>query len=217
MRIIPSIASARMLNIEDSLRRLSGCSSLHLDIEDGNFIPNITFGIKTIREISRASDIPLNAHLMVTNPEKYITPLGECGVKEIAFHLESSPYPLEIIHKIKRMGMKAGLAYNFATAIENGEAFFDDIDFLLVMTSEADGEDQRFRQSSLKRIRCARKLLGSKKPLWVDGGVGEKELPLVYGAGADTAVMGRAVVSDSNPVEKMKHLESLILERGHME
>ena len=93
MRIIPSIASAGMLNIESTLKKLGEAGTLHIDIEDGNFIPNITFGMKTVKEISKATKLSLNAHLMVTNPLAYIKPLAECGVKEAAFHLSRRRFP----------------------------------------------------------------------------------------------------------------------------
>lgn len=208
MRIIPSIASAGMLNIESTIMKLGETGSLHLDIEDGNFVPNITFGLKTVREISRAAKLPLNVHLMVTNPMDYIRSLAECGVKEVAFHLESSLYPLEVIREIKGYGMKAGMAFNFATPVVNGEVFKKELDFFLIMTSEPDGENQVFRESSLKRIRQARRLAGKDKSVWTDGGIGERELAMVCRAGADTAIMGRAVVQAEDPEERLYYFQN---------
>ena len=210
MRIIPSIASAGMLNIESTLKKLGEAGTLHIDIEDGNFIPNITFGMKTVKEISKATKLSLNAHLMVTNPLAYIRPLAECGVKEAAFHLESSPYPLEVIREIKKYGMKAGLAFNFSTPVFHGEPFIEDLDFLLIMTSEPDGGNQSFRKSSLKRIYQARQLAGTEKSVWVDGGIGENELFMVCQAGADTAVMGRAVVQAKQPKERLSYFHMMM-------
>ena len=208
-RIIPSIASSDPLNIERTLRLLGDRGSLHLDIEDGNFIPNITFGMKTVRAIHRATSLPLNAHLMVTNPMDYLAAMAECGVTELCFHVESHPYPLQILNRIKSLGMKAGLAFNFSTPVSAAEPFCDDADFLLIMTSEEDGKGQIFHPRSLKRIAEARRMLAPEKSVWVDGGIGEAELPLVCGAGADTVIMGRAVVNAEDPWERIRYFTDL--------
>lgn len=208
-RITPSIASSNMLNIERTLQLLGTEGSLHIDIEDGNFIPNITFGMKTVQAIHQATPLPLNAHLMVTNPLDYVQPLAKQGVTELCFHIESTPYPLQVLNRIRALGMKAGLAFNFATPIASAEPFFDDVDFILIMTSEEDDKGQIFHPSSLKRIRQARQLLPKGKSIWVDGGVGEAQLPLVCEAGADTAVMGRAVVKDPDPLGRIRYFTNL--------
>ena len=208
-RITPSIASSNMLNIERTLKLLGTEGSLHIDIEDGNFIPNITFGMKTVQAIHQATPLPLNAHLMVTNPMDYIRPLAEQGVNELCFHIESTPYPLQVLNRIRSYGMKAGLAFNFATPIASAEPFFNDVDFILIMTSEEDDKGQIFHPGSLKRISQARRLLPAGKSIWVDGGIGEEQLPLVCQAGADTAVMGRAVVKAEEPLERIRYFTNL--------
>ena len=208
--ILPSIASADMLCIERTLQRLGDRGRLHLDIEDGNFVPNITFGMKTVRAISQNTKLSLNAHLMVTNPMLYIDDMADCGIKELAVHSEACPYPLEAMAYIRSKGMQAGLALNFNTPIAVLEPFIEDMDFLLIMTAEPDGEGQRFRSSSLRRIAAARAMLGEAGSIWVDGGIGEAELPLVCSTGASTVVMGRAVVSYEDPLARMEYLKTLI-------
>jgi len=209
IEILPSIASADMLSIQRTLDRLGNDGRLHLDMEDGNFIPNITFGMKTIRAISAYSGLSLNAHLMVTNPMLYIDDLAACGVKELSVHIEALPYPLEVLTYIRSKGMKAGLALNFITPVSVVEPFAEALDFLLIMTSEPDGGDQTFRASSLKRIAEARALLDPSVSIWVDGGIGEAQLPQVVAAGADTVVMGRAVVGHEDPKERIRYFTDM--------
>ena len=208
-RIIASLASSDPLCYGQTLRKLEGAGSVHIDIEDGNFIPNITFGLKTVQAVHRATTLPLNAHLMVTNPLEYLEPLRACGVTELCFHIESSRYPLQVLRLIKDLGMKAGLAFNFSTPIEAAAPFAADADFFLVMTSEEDGRGQLFHPSSLPRIQKARALLSPEKAVWVDGGIGEAQLPLVLRAGADTVVMGRAVVQADDPLARLRHFSAV--------
>ena len=208
-RIIASLASSDPLCYGETLRKLEGAGSLHIDIEDGNFIPNITFGLKTVQAVHRASPLPLNAHLMVTNPIDYLEPLQACGVTELCFHIESTRYPLQILNRIKGLGMKAGLAFNFSTPIEAAAPFAADADFFLIMTSEEDGRGQLFHPSSLPRIQKARALLGPEKAVWADGGIGDMQLPLVLRAGADTIVMGRAIVQSSDPLARLRQFSAV--------
>lgn len=210
IRIIPSIASASMLDLGATLQKLGTKGSLHLDIEDGNFIPNITFGLKMVRQCAAATTLPLNAHLMTTNPMQYIGPLAECGVTEVAVHIESVAYPLQVLNFIRSLGMRPGLAFNFSTLIRSADPFLRECDFLLLMTSEEDGQGQMFHPSALGRIQEARSLLPAEKSIWVDGGVGEAQLPLVAAAGADTVVMGRAVVQAEDPAERIAYFSHLV-------
>ena len=208
-RISASLASADPLCYGQTIQKLEGAGSLHIDIEDGNFIPNITFGLKTVQAVHRASPLPLNAHLMVTNPIDYLEPLQACGVTELCFHIESTRYPLQILNRIKSLKMKAGLAFNFSTPIEAAAPFAADADFFLVMTSEEDGRGQLFHPSSLPRIQKARALLGPEKAVWADGGIGDMQLPLVLRAGADTIVMGRAIVRSSDPLARLRQFSAV--------
>ena len=202
-RICPSIASAKQLEIANVLKKLNGEVSLHLDIEDGNFTPNITFGMKMVQEIAQTVSMPLNAHLMVTNPLDYIKPLADLGVSEIAFHLESSPYPFRVLQEIHRCGSKAGIALNLSTPVSRVSPLLEEMEFLLLMTAEEDGQGQRFRQASLPRLQEAKTLLDDRGSLWADGGIGEEQLPLVIEAGADTLVIGRAVMLAEHPLERI--------------
>ena len=207
--IVPSIASANPLNLQSELRRLGSYPLLHIDIEDGNFLPNITFGMKTVRAIAAASEAKLDAHLLVTAPKDYIDPLADCGIAMVSFHIEAAPYPADILNRIRRRGMKAGLAFNFKTSVREALPFVSCLDYVLIMTSEPDDGECLFCSAMLDKIREARSLLPRRISIWTDGGVGEKELPLVAAAGADTVVMGRAVWQADDPQTRLRQLQTL--------
>lgn len=193
IRVIPSIASADPLRLREEIQRVSGWPLLHIDIEDGNFVPNITFGERTIRAIASCAKQRLDAHILAYHPRRYLPLLQECGAERVAFHIEAARYPLEILGEIRRLGMKAGLALNFATGAEEIAVFSEFVDYVIVMTAEPDGLGQQFYPPILKKIRRLREILPKDKAIWADGGIGKKELALVEEAGADTAIMGRAV------------------------
>lgn len=204
VRILPSIASADQLCIADEMKRIEGTGYLHIDIEDGNFLPNITFGMKTVKAVCEGRRFEYDAHLLVTNPERYLDELHQCGVSKIAFHIEAAPYPLELLNRIRGYGMKAGLALNFKTPVQSVWPFIPALDYVLIMTSEPDGEGCRFYPRMLEKIAEARAMLPAGAELWVDGGIGKEELMKVLAAGADTAVMGRAIWGGGQPRERIR-------------
>ena len=207
--IIPSIASADQLRLSDELARLKDTPFLHIDIEDGNFLPNITFGMKTIRAVTNATAAATDAHLLVTNPSNYLEPLSRCGVGRVCFHIEAAPYPADLLNRIRRCGMKAGLAFNFKTSVREAIPFLSSLDYVLIMTSEPDDGECLFCEAILEKIREARALLPPHISIWVDGGVGEAQLPLVTEAGADTIIMGRAVWQAADPAAQIRRLEAM--------
>ena len=193
MHIVPSVASADPLRIAEQIGQLGPGSPLHLDIEDGCFIPNITFGLKTIRAVAQIATGPLDAHLMTMRPEDWLVDLQRCGVTQVCGHIEALPYPKQFLRHAQALGMKAGLALNCKTHLAELLPFLDCMDYLLVMTSEADYGDQSFFPSSLQRVQEARALVGPDLPIWVDGGISEDRLTALETCGATTAVMGRAI------------------------
>jgi ribulose-phosphate 3-epimerase len=207
--VIPSVASANQLNILDEIGQFAPDQPLHIDIEDGNFIPNITFGMKTVSAIASVWAGPLDAHLLVTNPARYIHPLAGCGIKRVAFHIEATEYPLEIINQIRGAGVQAGLAFNLKTSLDSLYIFANIIDYVIVMTSEPDNEGQRFRFPACERIKTVRQILPAGKEVWADGGIDAQRLPDVYRAGADTVIMGRGIFGADNPRETFKEMNHL--------
>lgn len=191
--IIPSLASANPLCLQSQIDELKGYPYLHLDIEDGNFVPNITFGIKTIRAVGMYSDKVLDAHLMVMKPEEYIDDLVDAGIQKIAFHIEKVSYPAVVLKHIRNRGAKAGLAFNCMGQIGQILPYADFVDYLLVMTAEPDGGGQMFNPYMLDKIAEARKVLPEHISIMADGGIVESNMRLVKDAGASEIIMGRAV------------------------
>lgn len=196
--ILPSLASANTADLASAIRSLDGYGHLHFDIEDGNFVDNITFGLKTIRAVRKLTDAEFDAHLMVMEPLKYISPLAEQNFKTVAFHWESTGYPMRIINEIKRFGMRASAALNPITPADAIAGYLPVLDEVLIMSSEPDGCGELFQPHVIEKIRRIRKL-SKDIPIVVDGGIGLELLPLIAEAGAVKAVMGRAVFNSINP------------------
>ena len=209
MKIIPSIASAPQLDLKCQLDRIKDVPYVHIDVEDGNFLPNITFGMKTVKEVAAYSKAELDVHLLTTNPIKYIHELSESGISAVCGHMEALPYPLEFLHEVRRTGMKAGLALNLSMPIEQINSYIGSFDYLLLMTSEPDSCGQRFRPCALERIRGARACIPDEVMIYADGGIGRDELGKVEEAGADCVIMGRAVWGAEDPAKAWKEMETL--------
>jgi len=191
----------------EELRRLGDISNLHIDIEDGNFVPNITFGLKSVQAVASATRARLDAHLMTTRPDNYIDKLAALGVRAICLHIECTDYPLVQLGRIRALGLQAGLALNFKTPLEELQMFLPQLDYLLVMTGEPDSEALEFRPAALERLRRARALLPPGAQLWADGGIGPAQLPWLVRCGVDAAVMGRALFQTPDPAAALKEFE----------
>ena len=205
--IIPSIASADQLVLKEEILRLGDSPYLHLDVEDGTFVPNITFGLKTVRAIASSSKAELDVHLMVSNPGDFIEPLRSCGVKRICVHIEPLSFPLRSIEMIRAAGIKPGLALTMKTPVEQLEPYLEKINYVLLLSSEPDGKEL-FNPYALKKLHRIRELLPDEAGLWVDGGVTSGLLSDVINNGADTIIMGRAVWQSADPkafIEKMEN------------
>lgn len=201
--LIPSIASAEQLCVRDEIERLGAWKTLHIDIEDGNFVPNITFGEKMIRGIAKVSNQELDAHILANHPQDYLGLLCECGVRRTAFHLEAVRYPLDILNRVRDMGISPGLAINISTSGEAVLPFAEAADYCIVMTAEPDHRGQRFYPPALSKVKFLRENLPEDVSIWVDGGINEANLAHAVDAGADTAIVGRSVFSKANPYEAL--------------
>ena len=193
--ILPSLASGRLTALADEAASVKDAGYLHLDIEDGNFSPGITFGPDTIRELADRHD------------GKYFSQqLSDCGVRSVAFHIESTPYPSRCLNEIHRFGMRAGMALNYKTPVTAVLPYLDLAEYVLLLTNESDLRGIRFKPYSLVRIEQLRQLLPSHVELWVDGGINEELLPAVAARGADRAVIGRTVFRAEDPMKKIAEL-----------
>lgn len=207
--ISPSLYSADLLNLRQVLQELTGFEHLHLDVDDGNFVRGISFGMETIRGVAEVTDIPLDAHLEVLNPMDYVEPLARAGVETICAHVESLDFPSLFLSKVHQFGKRAGLALNIKTPVSFLEPYADQLDQIIIVSCEADTEGLQFRPGVLKKISDARAFLRADVPIWVDGGVNEGNLKTVIDSGADGVVLGRAIFGSPNPVTAYSYLLEL--------
>lgn len=201
-RIIPSLASVNQLYIGEELKALPEGTPLHVDIEDGNFVNNITFGMRVVRSVANMfPKSPLCFHFMATNPSQYFTEISKCGAREVAVHFEELPYPSEELCALRELGMIPGLAINLRTPVEQVAPFFDYLDFLLLMTMDSGYGGTNglgFCSASHERIKKARALLPEGKELWVDGGMDETEMGNCFALGADVVIAGRMLFPEKS-------------------
>lgn len=207
MIILPSVASSNLANPQHEIKRLGNYPYLHFDIEDGNFVPNITFGIKTIRALRGISQADFDAHLMVINPAQYIPDLIALNFTAIAFHLESVAYPYALIQTIKKAGLRVGIALNPKTGIEDLLRYSDIIDYVLIMATEPDGYGEKFQPHILSKIRQI-KAASPNLPIVVDGDINKETLPLASQAGANAAVIGRGIFSAPCPAQAIEEFST---------
>ena len=207
IKILPSIASANQLHLQDEMDRVKGHKYLHIDIEDGNFLPNITFGMKTIKSIMNLNSFTYDVHLLVTNPLDYLDELIALKPEAISFHIEAHEYPLVLLNKIRQNGIKAGLAFNFKTDLKQSLIFSKSLDYIIVMCGEPDSLGNQFNDLNIERIKEIRSILPENIEIWVDGGISETNIFKLKEAGANGFVMGRAIWSKEDPLKFINSIE----------
>jgi len=208
MILTPSIASANPLIIGEVLNSLDPWPYLHIDIEDGNFVPNITFGMKTVRAIcSIAKNKQIQVHLMVNHPENYLEELAVCGVDCVVAQIEALNYPMQFLNRCRSLGMKAGLALNMKTPIEETKIFWDVMDQILLMTSEPDSAGEKLYKPALDRAMNLASRPHNGLKLYVDGGLTMDALSQLRSVDVDGAVLGRLVFQSSNPLEILQSIK----------
>ena len=193
--ISPSILSADFMNLEQEIKSVenAGADWIHLDVMDGHFVPNITFGPMILENLKKYSNLHFDVHLMVNNPTKFIPWYAKAGADIITFHLEASNNPIEDINLIKQYGIKAGISIKPNTEISAILPFIDNIDLILIMSVEPGRSGQKFMPEALDKIAKAKKLTEGKDVIIeVDGGINLDNYADVVAQGADFLVMGNA-------------------------
>lgn len=213
IRIAPSLLSADFSRLADEVKvcEAGGADWLHIDVMDGQFVPNLTFGAKVIETVRRLTRLPLDVHLMVVEPEKYFEDFAAAGATGLTIHAEVSPHLHRQVQRIRELGCAPGVAINPSTALETVREIVPDIELLLVMTVNPGFGGQTFIRHMLPKIARARDMLdaaGSRATLEVDGGISRDTIAAAHGAGADTFVAGNAIFTARDPRAEIGALRS---------
>ncbi len=217
VRIAPSILSADFARLSDeiALCEAGGADWIHIDVMDGRFVPNLTFGAKVIETVRKLTDLPLDVHLMVVEPEKYFESFAGAGATTMTIHVEAAPHLQRQLTRIRELGCRAGAVVNPATPVEALSDVISDLDLLLIMSVNPGFPAQSFIPSSIGKIARARELLdatGSQASLEVDGGIDRKTITQAWRAGADTFVAGNAIFGTKDPKAEIAALRNLCRE-----
>ncbi len=184
----------------------AGVEALHMDVMDGNFVPNMTYGMPIVEAICKLTKMPIDVHLMIREPSKYAQAFIDAGADMITFHVEAQPEPTELLKKIQSQGVAAGLAINPSTPMEQLLPFVNVCDLILVMSVEAGFGGQSFNPMALGRLQQLRQLMGSQILLEVDGGVNSSTVGSCQQAGADLLVVGSAIFRENDYAQAMSNL-----------
>lgn len=219
VRIAPSLLAADLGRLKEQLAVIEagGADWLHLDVMDGVFVPNLTFGAKVIETCRTLTKLPLDVHLMVVEPEKYFDSFAKAGAEVLTIHVEAAPHLHRQIARIKELGCKAGAVVNPATPVESLRDVAGDLDLLLIMSVNPGFGGQKFIPGSVSKIARARAILDearSSAALEVDGGVTRDTITGCWRAGGDTFVAGVAVFGAKDPAAEIRALRALCAEQA---
>lgn len=194
--INPSLLASRFAHLESEIRQLeaSGARLLHIDVMDGHFVPNISFGVPIVRAVRRMTDLPLDVHLMITNPAPYLEPFREAGADILTIHIEVAPDPRELLARIHELGALAGIALNPPTPVEPLLPFLGDCDLVLPMSVMPGFGGQAFQTSVLEKLRWVRANARPELLLEVDGGIAPDTIGDCSAAGANVFVTGTSLL-----------------------
>ncbi len=213
VRIAPSILSANFAALGDAIAAAErgGADLIHVDVMDGHFVPNITIGPPVVKSIRQVAHVPLDVHLMITDPDRYIDAFADAGAAMISVHVEVLPHLHRTVHAIKKLGVKAGVVLNPSTPVGALQEIAPDVDFVLVMSVNPGFGGQTFIPRSESKVRDVRALLdraGNAADVEIDGGVDLQNIVQVVSAGARIIVAGAAVFNTPDPERAVRDLKA---------
>ena len=212
IEIYPSILTANFLELGKTIEMLNGSEAdmIHIDVMDGNFVPNLTFGLPIIRQIRKAAKKPLDVHLMISNPDQFIEEYASAGADSLTVHIETCPHLHRTVQRIKNVGLRAAVSLNPHTSVTLLDEILGEIDMVLVMTVNPGFGGQEFISSSYEKIRKLKSMLSDKNldvKIQVDGGVSLENVGKLADAGAGVFVVGNTIFSAASPVDMISSLK----------
>jgi ribulose-phosphate 3-epimerase len=220
--IAPSMLKCDFANLHRDMALLeaAGAKLLHLDVMDGHFVPNLTYGPVVISSLRSLTRLPFEAHLMISEPGRYLGDYLDAGCNLVTFHIEAVPEPVELLRRIRQRGAAAGLALNPETPAEAVIPFIGETDLILVMSVEPGFGGQKFMPVALDKLRRLAPLVGKDRLLSVDGGIGPDTIPLAARAGASQFVVGSAIFDEPDyglAIERLHDAASVAAVSAHSE
>ncbi|WP_284985327.1 ribulose-phosphate 3-epimerase [Arthrobacter sp. fls2-241-R2A-172] len=209
--INPSILSADFANLESELARISNADAVHVDVMDNSFVPNLTIGLPVVERLQKVSPVPLDAHLMISDADRWAPLYADAGLSSVTFHVEAAMAPIKLARELRARGAKAGMALRPATPVEPYLDMLSELDMLLLMTVEPGFGGQAFLDVVLPKIRRAREAVdgsGVSVAIQVDGGITEETILRAAEAGANVFVAGSAVYGKPSPSEAIEALRT---------
>ncbi len=214
VKIAPSILSADFANLQNDIARVvqGGADWIHVDVMDGHFVPNLTIGPCVVEAIKKVTHIPLDVHLMITQPERYIPDFVKAGSDWLTFHIETTENPMALIEQIHGFGIKAGISMKPGTPIQAIQSFLKALDLVLIMSVEPGFGGQKFQTQALSKIVELRALANCPDYVSIDGGITLETACLAVQAGANVLVAGSSIFHTPDPIQAVQTLRAAVEE-----